>query len=69
VKLQKKKQKSDNSWSVKVSDIDQESFDLSVKNPIRQDETILREPAEILAEMQTLDAAAAEVLETIRGLV
>jgi len=69
VKLQQKKKNSDNSWSVKVSDIDQQSFDLSVKNPNRQDETVLREPEEILAEMEALDAEAAEVLETIRGLV
>jgi len=69
VKLQKKKQDSENSWSVKVADIDQETFDLSVKNPNRQDETVLREPEEILAEMESLDAEAAEVLELIRGLV
>ena len=69
VKLQKKKQKSENSWTVKVADIDPETFDLSVKNPNRQDETILREPEAILAEIASLDAEAAEVLETIRGLV
>ncbi len=69
VKLQKKKQKSDNSWSVKVADIDPETFDLSVKNPNRQDETVLREPEAILAEIASLDAEAAKVLETIRGLV
>ena len=62
VKLQPKKKASENSWSVKVADIDPETFDLSVKNPNRQDETIL-------AEIASLDADAAEVLETIRGLV
>ena len=69
VKLQKKRSSSENSWSVKVSDIDAESYDLSVKNPNRQDETVLREPEVILEEMESLDAEAAEVLETIRGLV
>lgn len=69
LKLQKKKQDSENSWSVNVADIDAETFDLSVKNPNRQDETVLREPEVILEEMQSLDAEAAEVLETIRGLV
>ncbi len=69
LKLQPKKKSSENSWSVKVADIDQETFDLSVKNPNRQDETILREPEEILAELELLDAEATEVLETIRGLV
>ena len=69
VKLQKKRADSENSWSVKVSDIDAETYDLSVKNPNRQDETVLREPEVILEEMESLDAEAAEVLETIRGLV
>ena len=69
VSLQKKKGDSENSWSVKVADIDAETFDLSVKNPNRQDETVLREPEVILEEMESLDAEAAEVLETIRGLV
>ena len=69
VKLQKKRKESENSWKVKVADIDAETFDLSVKNPNRQDETVLREPEVILEEMESLDAEAAEVLETIRGLV
>ncbi len=69
VSLQKKKQDSENSWSVKAADIDTETFDLSVKNPNRQDEAVLRDPEVILAEMELLDAEAAEVLETIRGLV
>ena len=69
VKLQKKRADSENSWSVKVSDIDAETYDLSVKNPNRQDETVLREPEVILEEMESLDAEAAEVLKTIRGLV
>ena len=69
VKLQKKRADSENSWSVKVSDIDAETADLSVKNPNRQDETVLREPEVILEEMESLDAEAAEVLATIRGLV
>ena len=69
VKLQKKRADSENSWSVKVSDIDAETYDLSVKNPNRQDEMVLREPEVILEEMESLDAEAAEVLETIRGLL
>jgi type I restriction enzyme M protein len=69
VKLQKKRSASENSWKVKVADIDAETFDLSVKNPNRQDLAVLREPEVILEEMESLDAEAAEVLETIRGLV
>jgi len=55
VKLQKTKGDNENSWSVDFSGIDQSTFDLSVKNPNKKDETVLREPKEIIAEMQKLD--------------
>ena len=69
VKLQRKKGDSQNSWSVKVADVDKTTFDLSVKNPHKKDETVLRSPAEILNEMETLDRENAEILKTIRRLV
>jgi len=69
VKLQRKKGDSENSWSVNVADVDKTKFDLSVKNPHKKDETVLRSPAEILNEMKTLDKENAEILKTIRGLV
>lgn len=69
VKLQKKKKDSQNSWSVKMADVDTTTFDLSVKNPHKKDETVLREPKEILNEMKTLDKENAEILKTIRRLV
>lgn len=69
VKLQKKKVDSENSWSVNVADVDKTTFDLSVKNPNKKDETILREPKEILDEIKTLDKESVEILKTIRGLV
>lgn len=69
VKLQPKKKNSDNSWSVNVKDIDQTSFDLSVKNPNQNEDVELREPEEILDEIASLDQEASEILETIRGLV
>jgi len=69
VKQQKTKADSDNSWSVKVSDVDSGTFDLSVKNPHKKEETALREPKEIIDEMKELDKESAEILKTIRGLV
>lgn len=48
VKLQKTKVDSANSWSVNVADVDKKTFDLSVKNQNRKDETALREPGKIL---------------------
>ena len=49
--------------------VDQESFDLSVKNPNAPEEDPLRSPEEILAEIEALDAEAAEVLAGIRGML
>lgn len=69
VKLQKKFAKSDKSWTVDVKDIDQDTFDLSVKNPNGGDEVVHRSPTEIMDEIAALDAESAEVLTTIRGLL
>ncbi len=69
VKLQKKKADSENSWSVKIADVDTTTWDLSVKNPNKKDETVLRSPAEILEEMKKLDEEAAGILKSIRGMV
>ena len=69
VELQKAKTDSDNSWSVDIKDINQTTFDLSVKNPNNNNEIILREPAEILEEMKALDKESSEILKSIRELI
>ncbi len=69
VELQKTKADSENSWSFDIVDIDQTTFDLSVKNPNKKDETILRPPDEILDEIQKLDKESEKILNTIRRLV
>ena len=69
IKLQKNKKDSDNSWSVARSEIDESTYDLSVKNPNKKDETILREPKKILAEIAKLDKESAEILKTVKWLV
>ena len=69
VALQPKAEDSDNSWVASLADVDQESWDLSVKNPNRDDEVVLRDPTEILDEIQALDRETAEILESVRGLV
>ena len=69
VSLHSKAEDSDSSWTVNIADVDQESRDLSVKNPNRDDEVVLRDPVEILDEIQALDQETAEILETVRGLV
>lgn len=40
------------SWSLAISDIDQTTYDLSVKNPNQNDEVILRSTQEVLAEIK-----------------
>ena len=69
VQLQKTKADSENSWSVKIADVDTTTYDLSVNNPNKKDETILREPQDIMDEMQRLDEESAEILTAIRELV
>ena len=65
VALQAKFKDSDNSWTVDVTSIDRTTYDLSVKNPSRADETELRDPKDIIAEMAALDAESADILAGI----
>jgi len=69
VELQATFTESEKSWLVDIADIDQKSFDLSVKNPNKAEESSLREPQEILDEIVDLDAESAEILAGIRGLL
>ena len=55
----------ENSWTVDAEDIDKATYDLSVKNPNKADETALRDPKDIIAEMAALDAESAEILAGI----
>ena len=69
VTLQKTKAESENSWTVNIKDIDQTTFDLSVKNPNTPEEAPLRSPQEILAEMELLDVETKNILASIKELV
>lgn len=69
VKLQASFAESERSWLVDVADIDQDSFDLSVKNPNKGEEVRLREPQDILEEIAVLDQESAEILEVIGGML
>ncbi len=69
VELQTSFADSAKSWSVEVADIDPDTFDLSVKNPNKEEEASLREPKEIIAEIVALDLESAEILEGIRGIL
>jgi type I restriction enzyme M protein len=69
ITLQKTKANTDKSWSVSIDDIDQATFGLSVKNPNVKEEAPLRQPAEILEEMERLDKESSEILNSILELV
>ena len=69
VKLQKTKADSENSWSVDVKDINQTTFDLSVKNPNKGGEVTLREPKEILDKMKNLDKESENIFKNIKSLI
>jgi len=69
VKLQKTKEDSDNSWTINVKDLNIETYDLSVKNPNKKEETLLRKPKEILEEIKKLDKESEQILNTIKEIV
>ena len=69
VELQKTCADSPRSWSVDAADIDQSSFDLSVKNPDGGEEVVHLSPQAIIDRIAALDAESAEVLEKIRALI
>jgi type I restriction enzyme M protein len=69
VKLQAKKADSVNSWTVKMGDVNPDTFDLSVKNPNRKEESDFRTPKEILQEMKAIDDETAEILNSISELI
>ncbi len=69
VTLQKTKAESENSWSINVKDVDQNTFDLGAKNPNKKEEAELRQPKDILKEMTKLDKESEKILSSILKLV
>mgnify|MGYP001246341361 CR=1 FL=1 len=67
--LQKTKSESENSWSVPMRDINQNTFDLTPNNPNVEDTSDKRTPEEILAEIESLDFEAAEAMAYIKELL
>jgi type I restriction enzyme M protein len=80
VELQKTKADSPNSWSVDVSDWlrpspasqkspESQTYDLSVKNPNKKEETALRQPQAILEEMKALDEESALIMNNLQLII
>ena len=60
---------SDNSWLVDIAKINQDTWDISVKNPNIVEEVDNRLPQEIIAEIEQLDIEAAQTLKLIKELI
>jgi len=69
VKLQKEKEESENSWSIDISAVDTNTFDLSPTNPNKKKEEPLRKPEVILKQMKSLDEESTDILNTIMKLI
>ena len=69
VDLQESFAASSKSWSVDAAAIETAGWDLSAKNPNRDNEVALRTPQDILEEIAALDVESAEILASIRELV
>jgi len=69
IELQKQFKESDLSWLVDVSTVNQETWDLSVKNPNGNYEVAHRSPGEIIAEIETLYLQNQAILARIRDLI
>lgn len=57
------------SWMAETADVDQESWDLSVKNPTLTETSDIRSPTAILEEIAALDAESGRALERVRALL
>jgi type I restriction enzyme M protein len=69
VDLQKGFADSDKSWSLAISDIDESTYDLSVKNPKVEEVAPLREPKVIIDEIIALDKESEVILAKIQELL
>ena len=67
--LQMIKANSQNSWTLKMADVNTETYDLSVKNPNKREESYLRRPQEILEEMKAIDKETANILDSILSFI
>ena len=69
IALNKTRTETENSWLFNVNDLDENTFDLSPKNPNTPEEAPLRSPEDILVEMQTLDEQTSSILNQIKELI
>jgi type I restriction enzyme M protein len=64
--LFKKQGEGNNSWLIKIKDINKETYDLGVNNPNRKEVVDNRTPEQILAEIEKLDIEIIKAKEAIK---
>lgn len=69
INLQPNRQISKNSWLIHIEDIDKTTFELTPKNPNTPKQKSLRNPDEILEQMQILDKQTANLLNSIKEMI
>jgi type I restriction enzyme M protein len=69
IKLQKTKKDSVNSWTVDISDIDTNTYDLTVRNPNAAEPVALETPQDILREIKILDTRATTLLDELSEML
>jgi len=67
--LQRTKTDSANSWTIDVSDLNEDTWDLTVRNPNAEGPAELGSPAEIVAELESLDRESADLVAKLRGVL
>ncbi|NPD47109.1 N-6 DNA methylase [Lentimicrobium sp. S6] len=69
VEQQKTKSETEQSWNLLSSELSEDTYDLSVKNPNTPEEAPLRSPEEILLEMERLDIETNTILQSLKELI
>ncbi len=69
IELQSNFKDSNLSWSIDVTSINKENWDLSVKNPNVNDEVIHKDPKDLVQELEEIDKINNELLDRIKHLL
>ncbi|MFH6602156.1 hypothetical protein ACEZ3G_01615 [Maribacter algicola] len=69
VAMSKTQTETEKSWLFNVNDLDENTLDLSPKNPNTPEEAPLRSPREILEEMENLDKETIKIINQIKELI
>ncbi len=64
----KKDTKSENTWTIDIKDINQDTYDLGVINPNIEEE-ILPEPSEILKEIEQLEKDSSKIISELKKIL